>query len=756
MKQLLIILLLSVSILTAAAQDRRGNFIEELLRKMTVDEKIGQLNLLDGRDEITGEGRKTDIAEKIKSGTVGAIFNTRGADKLRRLQQIAVEETRLGIPLLAGLDVIHGYKTIFPIPLGCASSWDIPLIEQSARIAAQEASADGINWVFSPMVDISHDARWGRVAEGAGEDPYLASLIAAAMVRGIQGDMKNADEIMACIKHFALYGAPDGGRDYNSVDMSTQRMYNMYMAPYRAAIEAGAGSVMSSFNTINGIPATANKWLLTDVLRKDMGFKGFVVTDYAAVGGLVQHGMGTGEETAVMALKAGTEMDMASQYYTRFLKKAMEQGKIDTKDIDNACRLILYAKYDLGLFENPYKFLSAKPEDVWYTKENRLIAKKLAEESFVLLKNENEILPLVPEGRIAVVGPLADAPAMMGGCWNISSGDMRDNYKSLVQAIREFTGNRCNVTYAKGCNLYEDSLLESNACWRGVTLNRDSRTSEQLADEAMNAASDADIIIAAMGEGNEMSGESSCRTDLCLQDCQKALLERLLTLGKPIVLVYFTGRPVVMKWESEHIPAILNVWFGGSEAADAIADVLFGKTSPSGRLTMSFPRSTGQLPYYYNHLNTSHALQPGQWFKKFKSTYIDENNDMLYPFGYGLSYTTFRYGEPRLSSTEMKRGGKIDITVTITNTGKRDAYETVQLYIRDVIASVSRPVKELKGFRRIFLKAGESKDVAFTIDESMLRFYNNNLEYISEPGDFTVMIGHDSEDIKYPKTIRLI
>ena len=719
-------------------------FIDQLMKKMTLEEKIGQLNLPVTGEITTGQAKSSDVAKRIRNGEVGGLFNLKGVERIREVQRQAVEESRLGIPLLFGMDVIHGYETIFPIPLGLSCTWDMKAIEESARIAAVEASADGISWTFSPMVDVSRDPRWGRVSEGNGEDPFLGAAIARAMIRGYQGkDMSRNDEIMACVKHFALYGASEAGRDYNTVDMSRQRMFNEYMLPYQAAVEAGVGSVMASFNEVDGVPATGSKWLMTDVLRKQWGFDGF---DYTGINEMIDHGMGDQQTVAALALNAGVDMDMVSDAFSGTLKKSVEEGKVSAAAIDAACRRILEAKYKLGLFDNPYKYCDVnRPKKQIFTKEHRAIARKTASESFVLLKNEG-VLPLSKKGTIAVVGPLANTRSNMPGTWSVAA--VLDNAPSLVEGLREVVGDRAKVVTAKGSNLIGDADYEKRATMFGRELHRDNRTDRELLDEALKVAVGADVIVAALGESSEMSGESSSRTNLEMPDVQRALLQELLKTGKPVVLVLFTGRPLVLTWEEEHVPAILNVWFGGSEAAYAISDVLFGDVNPSGKLTATFPQNVGQIPLFYNHKNTGRPLQEGRWFEKFRSNYLDVSNEPLYPFGYGLSYTTFAYSDIHLSSTEMSADGELTATVTVTNTGSRDGAEVVQLYIRDLVGSVTRPVKELKGFEKIFLKAGESRKVSFSITPELLKFYNYDLQFVCEPGDFDVMIGGNSRDVK--------
>ena len=742
----------SLVVVTAGLQAQKAprdidRFIDQLMKKMTLEEKIGQLNLPVTGEITTGQAKSSDVAKRIRNGEVGGLFNLKGVERIREVQRQAVEESRLGIPLLFGMDVIHGYETIFPIPLGLSCTWDMKAIEESARIAAVEASADGISWTFSPMVDVSRDPRWGRVSEGNGEDPFLGAAIARAMIRGYQGkDMSRNDEIMACVKHFALYGASEAGRDYNTVDMSRQRMFNEYMLPYQAAVEAGVGSVMASFNEVDGVPATGSKWLMTDVLRKQWGFDGFVVTDYTGINEMIDHGMGDQQTVAALALNAGVDMDMVSDAFSGTLKKSVEEGKVSAAAIDAACRRILEAKYKLGLFDNPYKYCDVnRPKKQIFTKEHRAIARKTASESFVLLKNEG-VLPLSKKGTIAVVGPLANTRSNMPGTWSVAA--VLDNAPSLVEGLREVVGDRAKVVTAKGSNLIGDADYEKRATMFGRELHRDNRTDRELLDEALKVAAGADVIVAALGESSEMSGESSSRTNLEMPDVQRALLQELLKTGKPVVLVLFTGRPLVLTWEEEHVPAILNVWFGGSEAAYAISDVLFGDVNPSGKLTATFPQNVGQIPLFYNHKNTGRPLQEGRWFEKFRSNYLDVSNEPLYPFGYGLSYTTFAYSDIHLSSTEMSADGELTATVTVTNTGSRDGAEVVQLYIRDLVGSVTRPVKELKGFEKIFLKAGESRKVSFSITPELLKFYNYDLQFVCEPGDFDVMIGGNSRDVK--------
>ena len=733
-----------------ADKDKMDQFIDNLMGKMTLQEKIGQLNLPVSGEIVTGQAKSSDVAGKIRKGQVGGLFNVKGVENIREVQKIAVEQSRLKIPLLFGMDVIHGYETVFPIPLALSCSWDMEAIKESARIAAKESSADGICWTFSPMVDICRDPRWGRMAEGGGEDPYLGSEISAAMVKGYQGDdLTDKNTIMACVKHFALYGAPEAGRDYNTVDMSHLSMFNNYFPPYKAAIDAGVGSVMTSFNVVDGIPATGNKWLMTDVLRDRWGFDGFVVTDYTAISEMIAHGMGDLQQVSAMSLSAGTDMDMVADGFLTTLEKSLKEGKVTMAEIDKACRRILEAKYKLGLFDDPYKYCDASrvKKDI-FTAENRTVARKIATETFVLLKNENNLLPLQRKGKIALVGPLANTKANMPGTWSVAAAS--DKYNSLYESMKQSLAGKAEVLYAKGSNLMYDAQREAEATMFGREM-RDPRSAQELLDEALSVASQADVIVAAVGESSEMSGESSSRTNLEMPDAQRDLLTALKKTGKPVVLVYFAGRSTVMTWEQENFPAILNVWFGGSEAADAICDVVFGDVSPSGKLTTTFPKNVGQIPLYYNHLNTGRPLEAGKWFSKFRSNYLDIDNDPLYPFGYGLSYTTFRYGDLQLSNNSMNEKGKITASVTVTNTGNYDADEIVQMYIRDMVGSVARPVKELKGFERIHLKKGESRTVSFDITAEQLKFYNSALNWVCEPGEFEVMVGGNSRDVQTKK-----
>ena len=723
--------MLMASIASQAEDKKMNAFIDQLMAKMTVEEKLGQMNLMPGSSVTTGEEKNSPLLKLVAEGKLGTVLNLKGVDDIRRLQEVAVKQSRLGIPVLVGMDVIHGYETIFPIPLALSCTWDLQGIEQSARIAAKEATANGICWTYSPMVDIALDARWGRIAEGNGEDPYLGSRIAEAMVKGYQGNY-GSENMMACVKHYALYGAAEAGRDYNTVDMSHTRMYNQYFPPYEAAVKAGAGSVMTSFNVVDYIPATANKWLIDDVLRGEWNWNGFVVTDYGAIGEIVKHGLGNLDQASAMALKAGTDMDMCSEGFINTLAQSLKNGRVSMEEINQACRRILEAKYKLGLFENPYRFLDKKRhvQDI-YTPAHRQAAREIAAKSFVLLKNDNHLLPLKKQGKIALIGPMAHNRDNMAVTWAPTADNTK--YATLKEAMQQALQGKATLSYAQGCNFTNDSILQMDGGFYRPTPFGDA---EQLKREALTIASQADVIVCAMGESAEMTGESSSRATLEMFDAQKELLEALLALGKPLVLLNFAGRPTVMTWEQAHVPAILQVWFGGSEAGDAICDVLFGDKVPSGKLTTSMPQATGQEPLYYNHLPTGRPVAEGaKTFSKFSSNYLDIRNDPLYPFGYGLSYTTFDYSDITLDGRTA--------SVTVKNTGNYDADEIVQLYIHDVVASISRPVRELKGFKRIHLKKGESQVVTFEITDDLLRFYGPN-GYVIEPGDFKIMIGPDS------------
>jgi beta-glucosidase len=757
---LLVFLLFEFFQVHAQTDQQMKSFIDKLMSQMTPEEKIGQLNLPVSSSFIAGEkkdGGLSPLELRIAKGEIGGLFGMKGAKLIREKQQIAVEKSRLHIPLLFGLDVIHGYETTFPIPLALSTSWNMELIEREARTAATEASIDGINWVFSPMVDICRDARWGRIAEGSGEDPYLGGEIAKALVKGYQGknnDFSVENTVMACVKHYALYGAAEAGRDYNTVDMSRQRMMNEYMLPYKTACEQGAGSYMASFNEFEGIPATANKYLLDDILRKQWGFKGFIVSDYTGIPEMINHGIGNLQTVSARALDAGIDMDMVSEGFTTTLKKSLSDGKITQAQIDQACRRILEAKYRLGLFKDPYKYCNEdRSSKELFSVQNRTISREIADECQVLLKNEHNLLPLKKTGRIAVIGPLGDAAGDMPGCWSLTG--KANQSVSLYQGLKRAIGTTGSVIYAKGSDLVADSLLETklNGMMGFVipgmqTGKIHDRRPEDLLKEALDLAKNSDVVIAALGENANMNGEGASRSIPDIPEPQTELLKSLVALGKPVVLVIFTGRPLILSWEDENVPAILNAWFPGSEAGTSIAGILFGDVNPSGKLTTTFPRNAGQVPIFYNHKNTGRPHGDFEKYSRFRSNYLDVINAPLYPFGYGLSYTNFDYGDITLSAPEMTMNGKVTAIVTVKNSGPRDGKEIVQLYIRDVYSTSTRPVKELKAFRKIFLKAGESREISFELSAEDLKYYDHDLDYVCEPGDFDIMIGPNSRDVK--------
>ncbi len=743
-------LLLGIALLTAcgtrqtdqtdAEMDR---FISNLMGKMTLEEKVGQLNLVSVGFDITGPILSENVEEKIKAGQVGGVFNTFTPDAVRRLQDLAVKESRLGIPLLSGYDVVHGHKTIFPIPLGLSSSWDLNLIGRVTRAAAEEASADGVNWVYSPMVDIVRDPRWGRVSESNGEDPYLSSCIARTMVENYQLDnLAKANTVMACLKHFALYGASEAGRDYNTVDMSRIRMYNEYLPPYHAAVEAGVGSVMTSFNEIDGVPATANRWLLTDLLRHEWGFDGFVVTDYTATMELVHHGLGDMPKVSELALNAGTDMDMVSEYFLATAADLVRSGRLPESVVDAACRRVLEAKYKLGLFADPYKYVSEeRAKNEIMSADKLALSKEAAIKSMVLLKNEAEVLPLKANQKVAFIGPFVKGRRDLIGNWS-AAGDWRKAV-TVWEGVANTVGT-ANCLYAQGCNLLEDDALIGKLNPHGAMIEK-TAPAGRLLQEAVRTARQADVVVAVLGEPFGMSGEAASRSDISLPENQQALLRALERTGKPIVLVLMNGRPLTLPWEDEHMDAILEAWYPGTQGGNAVAEVLYGKANPSGKLSMTFPRNVGQIPIYYNHKNTGRPFDPHQ---KYTTKYLDCPNEPLYPFGHGLSYTTFSYCDINLSSTTLPANGQLTASVIVTNTGKHTGVETVQLYIRDLEGSVTRPVKELKGFRQVLLTPGESKQVKFTITPDDLKFYNSQLDFVAEPGEFQVFIGGSSANVK--------
>ncbi len=727
---------------TTFAQNRIPE-VEKLLDKMSLEEKIGQLNLLTpGGGVATGAVVSEGVEKKIKEGKVGGIFGVSSPEKVRQAQELAVKQSRLGIPLLIGADVIHGYKTTFPIPLGLSSSWDMELIKESAQIAAKEATADGINWNFSPMVDIARDPRWGRIAEGAGEDPFLGSAVAKAMVKGYQGeDLTRPETMMATVKHFALYGAPEAGRDYNHVDMSKLKMFNEYLPPYKAAVDAGVGSVMSSFNDVNGVPATGNKWLLTDLLRERWGFDGFVVSDYTSVNEMTAHGMGDLQDVSALAINAGLDMDMVGEGFLTTLKKSVEEGKVSEEQITKAARRILEAKYKLGLLSDPYKYSDeSRPAKDILTKENRNFARKAAAHSFVLLKNEAKTLPLKKNAKIALIGPLANDKSNMLGTW-APTGD-RDLSIPVLEGFKN-VAPEAEITYAKGANISDDTTFAKKVNVFGTRIDISEESPEALLQKALEVAKASDVVVAVVGEASEMSGEAASRTNIQIPESQKKLINELVATGKPVVLVLMSGRPLNISEEMDLPVSILQVWHPGVEAGNAIADVVFGDYNPSGKLTATWPRNVGQIPIYYSARNTGRPA-PADRFEKFKSNYLDAPNTPLLPFGYGKSYTTFEISEVKAERASFKPGEEIKLTAKVTNTGDYDGEEVVQLYIGDKVRSITPPVKELKGFKKIRLQKGESREVSFVITADDLKFYNSQLEYVFEPGEFQFFIGDSS------------
>lgn len=728
---LALFLLLSLSCTTnkSSRETKKDHFIDSLIAQMTLEEKVGQMTQYASRWDVTGPVLNHDVEKELEAGRVGSIFNALTVPYVRKLQETAVNKTRLGIPLIFGYDVIHGYKTIFPLPLAEACSWDLDLIEKTAALSAKEASATGLNWTFNPMVDIARDPRWGRVAEGAGEDPYYGSLVAAAKVRGYQGDdLADPATVLACVKHFAAYGAAEAGREYNSVDMSERMLRDVYLKPYKAGIDAGAGSVMTSFNDLNGIPATANKWLMTDILRNEWGFKGFVVTDYTSMNELVNHGIAADEiQAAELALNAGVDMDMAGADYKENLPDLVKEGKVSESQIDKAVYWILKEKYELGLFDDPYRYLDEEREkETILSKEMLDHALQSARESIVLLKNDTvgkkPLLPVSKEIRsIALIGPLGDNQADMLGSWH-AKGEAKDVF-SLLKGIKEKVPGAV-VRYAKGCPIAENDRSGFR--------------------EAISLAKSSDVVILALGEGAWQNGEASSRSDIGLPGLQSTLAEAVLATGKPVVAVIMAGRPLTISWLTENTPAIVNAWQLGTMAGPALADVLFGDFNPSGKLVMSFPRNTGQIPVYYNMKNTGRPKSD----QKYTSKYLDIPNTPLFPFGYGLSYTTFHYSDISLNKKQVKFDEPLEVSVTIKNTGDREGDEVVQLYVRDLVGSVTRPVKELKRFQKIRLTAGEEKQIVFKISSEDLKFYDINMNYVAEPGKFKVFVGPNSADVK--------
>ncbi|EKZ99852.1 beta-D-glucoside glucohydrolase [Cupriavidus sp. HMR-1] len=734
----------------ATGKSDKQALIADLIGRMTLDEKIGQLRLI----SIGPEMPQPQLIKEIAAGRVGGTFNSITQAENRPLQHAAVMQSRLKIPMFFAYDVVHGHRTVFPISLGLASSWDMNLVEKTARISAVEAAADGIDATFAPMVDISRDPRWGRTSEGFGEDPYLVSQCARASVKGFQGTSPaNADSLMAFVKHFALYGAVEGGRDYNTVDMSLQRMYQDYLPPYRAGLDAGAGGVMIALNSINGQPATSNRWLLRDLLRKEWGFKGVTVSDHGAIDELLRHGVASnGREAAKLAIEAGVDISMADTRYLEQLPTLVKSGAVPVALIDDAVREVLGAKYDMGLFADPFRRIGVAAQDPAdvdaESRLHRAEAREAARKSIVLLENRNQTLPLRKSGKVAVIGPLADAQIDILGSWS-AAGKPRQSV-SLLQGMRDALAGKGEVIYARGANVTDDARVVGYLNflnWDSPEVVQDKRSPGEMIDEAVRAARDADAIVVAVGESRGMSHEASSRTSLSLPGSQEALLKALKTTGKPLVVVLMNGRPLTVNWEKDNADAMLETWYAGTEGGHAVADVLFGDENPSGKLPVSFPRSIGQIPTYYNHLRIGRPFTPGKP-ANYTSQYFEEESGPLYPFGYGLSYTTFSVSDIRLSSPKLARNGTINASVTVKNTGKYAGETVVQFYVQDVTASVVRPVKELKGFRKVMLAPGESRAIEFPVTEDTLKFYNARLEYVAEPGDFNLQIGLDSASVR--------
>ncbi|MBL0744275.1 beta-glucosidase BglX [Chryseolinea lacunae] len=698
--------------------------VDSVMTLMTLDEKVGQLTLFTSDIDVTGPTIRENYREDIRAGRVGAVFNAFGADYTRKLQELAVKETRLHIPLIFGYDVIHGHRTIFPIPLGEAASWDLTAMEQSARIAADEASAQGLHWTYAPMCDVSRDPRWGRMAEGAGEDTYLGALIAAARVKGFQGNgIGELNAVMACVKHFAAYGASQAGRDYHTTDMSDRVLREVYLPPYKAAVDAGAATVMTSFNELNGIPATGNKYLMTDILRKEWNFQGFVVTDYTSIMEMIPHGIAEDTASAAMlSLEAGVDMDMQAGFYNSALTRLVKEGKLKEALVNEAVRRVLRKKFELGLFDDPYRFCNAEREKATIMKPEFLAASRdMARKSIVLLKNDKNVLPLSKNTKtIAVIGPLADAKKEMIGSWSAAGEGARA--VSLLEGIKAATPPATKIIYARGCNINDD-------------------TTTYFA-QALQAARQADVVVMALGEAALMTGEAASRASLNLPGVQQQLLEEIYKTGKPIAVVLMNGRPLTINWMTTSNVSILETWFLGTQAGHAIADVLFGDYNPAGKLPVTFPRSVGQIPIFYSMKNTGRPMDPDN---KYTSKYLDEKNTPLFPFGFGLSYTTFDYGNVALSKHDITMQDNITVTCKVKNTGKREGEEIVQLYVRDLVGSVTRPVKELKGFRKVMLQPGETKDVAFTLSQQDLSFYRRDMSFGTEPGKYIVFVGPNAE-----------
>ena len=731
MKKILLSLVLAGLGITISAQKSIDQKVTELMAKMTLEEKIGQLNQYN--DDITATGPITKDADKagqVRAGKLGSILNAVGTKNTKNWQDQAMQ-SRLKIPLLFGQDVIHGFRTTFPIPLGETATWDMNLIEKSARIAATEASAYGIHWTFAPMVDIGRDPRWGRVMEGAGEDTYLGTLVGKARVKGFQGNgLGNKDAVMACAKHFAAYGAAVGGRDYNSVDMSLRQLHETYLPPFKAVSDIGVATFMNSFNDINGIPATGNKYIQRDLLKGAWNFQGFVVSDWGSIGEMIPHGFAKdNKDAALKAIIAGSDMDMESRSYTNHLAELVKEGKVDIQLVDDAVRRILTKKYELGLFDDPYRFINEKREkEQANNPEHRKFAREIGAKSIVLLKNENQLLPLSPTTKkVAIIGPFAKATVENHGFWSIAFPDDSQRIVTQFDGIKAQLDKNSELLYAKGCNANDND--------------------KSLFAEAVETAKKADVVIMTLGEGHAMSGEAKSRSNIHFSGVQEDLLKEIAKTGKPIILMINAGRPLVFDWASENIPTIVYTWWLGTEAGNSIADVLFGKINPGGKLPMTFPRTEGQIPIYYNHYNTGRPAK-NNTDRNYVSAYIDLDNDPAYPFGFGLSYTTFQYSDVNVSATQLKGNQTLTASVTLTNSGNYDGEEVVQLYIRDLVGKVVRPVKELKGFQKIFLKKGESKTVSFNITPEDLKFYDDELNFDWESGEFDIMIGTNSAQVQ--------
>lgn len=727
--------------------EARDAFVTSLLKKMTVDEKIGQLRLI----SVGPDNPKEKIREMIKEGHVGAIFNTVTRPDIRNMQDQVMQLSRLKIPLFFAYDVVHGQRTVFPISLGLASTFDLDAVRTVGRISAWEAADDGLNMTWAPMVDVSRDPRWGRVSEGFGEDTYLTSIMGRTMVESMQGKSP-ADRysVMTSVKHFAAYGAVEGGKEYNTVDMSPQRLFNDYLPPYKAGLDAGSGGVMIALNSLNGTPATSDSWLLKDVLRKEWGFKGITISDHGAIKELINHGVASDPQDAVrIALKAGIDMSMSDEYYSKYLPGLIKSGAVSMAELDDATRHVLNVKYDMGLFNDPYGHLGPKSSDPVDTNaESRLHrkeAREVARESLVLLKNRLHTLPLKKQGTIAVIGPLADSQRDMMGSW--SAAGVASQSVSVLQGIKNATGNSAHIVYARGANISNHQGIIDFLNSYEKAVQQDPRSPQAMIDEAVNTAKSADVVVAVVGEAQGMAHEASSRTNITIPQSQRDLIAALKATGKPLVLVLMNGRPLALVKEQQQADAMLETWFAGTEGGNAIADVLFGDYNPSGKLPMSFPRSVGQIPVYYSHLNTGRPYNPEKP-DKYTSHYYDEANGPLFPFGYGLSYTTFQVSDVKMSSPVMKRDGTVTASVTVTNTGDREGATVVQLYLQDVTASMSRPVKMLRGFKKVTLKPHETQTVSFPVDINALKFWNARMQYVAEPGKFNVFIGLDSARVK--------